>query len=566
MNKIQLLIWGILSFSTISYSATHHSIYKTGFGIQENTTSLSCSPEILEAPIDRMFRQIKVIIDKHSIEVVWLDQALRRWKRDQRNLSIQLLLRIAILFNVNPSVLLSSETLESQVQIYNFKAYLASSEDVRELLLSVNQHLQNVIHSSGLTLSQFAIKSKLSLQLLAQISTGHVPNLFKLSQILEPSDIDIVDFFRNVESSSNFSIQDFRSHFVYHWKVSTWENQQLQWIRQRVKHVTDLAKITPTVREMIGIDMLLLHQHSLLFSSLFKLSDLVHIKMNIFLNPEITLNSKHIKPENVKKQSLLKEDIQKAYKVLIYLIKLKMVELELSIQELAIRSGINFQTLRSILSKYTKEDLNYLNLLKIVVRGLDIKLADFLVDLEKYVEQFDHIDFDISLPQAFSHKSQKVQDILKHLESRATELINLTGLSVWRIKDLTGTRSINSQIDRVTIAASLRFVHIFGITFSQFSSNDDLKYLINPERLNLERLPDPVITNALITLSDNIQSALTNASMSLSDLQIRTGVSKLIELNSILNGRKSATIRKASEVAEGLDKSLPEIFKGVSTF
>ena len=527
---------------------------------------LACVESLGTTPIDRMFRQIEVIVNKHSINVYWLNTVLREWKKGQKKLRIRLLLRIAVLFNVNPSVLLSSEDLESQVQIYNIVAYSASYEDVYGLNLSISRHLQNIIHSSGLTVSQIAEKSGLSLPLFTEISNGHVPHFTKLLQVLGALNIDVIDFFKIVESSPEFDVQDVRSHLRAHWRT-LWENQQLQWIRQRITKVTDLSGMTRTeIKEVIGIHMSLLYERSIFFSSIVRLTNTVRINMSMFFNPEIELTSKYIKPEDIRKESLSREDIQKSYKVLIYLMKVKMVELGLPLKELAIKSGINLQTLKSILLSPAREDLNYLNLLKIVSKGFEMRLTDFLLGFEEYIEQFDHIDFDISLPEATTYKSQGVQDTLKHLESRATELINLTGISPWRIKHLTGRQNINSQIDFVRIAALLRFVHISGITFPQFAGNEDLRSLINPDHLNLERLPESVVTNALATLSSNIQRKLTDNRMSLSDLQIRMGAFRLTELNPILNGSLTVTTRKAVEVAQELDSDLPELFEGVSTF
>ena len=558
-----------LFFSTFLLGAISYRSYKRASVSEVQTVKeapLICVESLEITPIDRMFRQIEVIVNKHSVNVGWLEEIVKRWKKGQKDFSLRLLLRIAVLFNVNPSVLLSSEDLESQVELYNFRAYLASDEDVHGLFLSVNHHLQNVIRSSGLTVSQIAERSGLSLQSLTQISTGHVPNFLRLSSLLETLNIDLIDFFKNMESSSNFSIQTFRSHFSSHWRDSSWENQQLQWIKKRVLHVIELAGIKQTIKKTLGIDVFLIHQRDLLFSSLLKLSNMVHISMSVFFNPDIQLSHDDINPEDIRKESLSKENTQKAYKVLVYLIKIKMMELRLSLKELAIKSGVKFETLRSILLRSTREDLSYLNLLKIVSKGFEMRLADFFVGFEELGEQFDHIDFNISLPEVFSYEDQKAQDTLTHLENRAIELINLTGISSWRIRAITGSRSINSQITRTTVAVFLRFVHIFGITFPQFAGNEDLKSLVDPDQLNLEKLPASVITNALMTLSSNIQRKLTDNRMSLSDLQIRMGAFRLMELNPILNGSNHTTIRKAVEVSQALDSDLPELFEGVSTF
>ena len=505
-----------------------------------------------------------MIINKHSITVGWLNDVIEAWKKGQREFSIRLLLRIAVLFNVNPSLLLSSENLESQIQLHNLRTYV-SEEDLWRLSLSINLHLQNLINQSEIAVEELAIRSSMSPRSLAEIfSLNHIPMYTKLTQILEVLNISIIDFFKGIESSTDFNIQEIQYDFRHH-LITPWENQRLRSIRKRVKDIIGIIGIDyEKIMEITGIAVSLIDQRSFFFSSLFRLANVAHITIAALVDSEVELNSSLISSENIIDYFFSEKYLNKIHQVLIYLIKIKMVELDISLPELALKSGLKFETLKGILSK-TRRDLKYLNLVKIVEKGFEIKLADFLVDFEEYIEQFDDINFNVQLPDPI-YKSQKVQENLEHLQNRAMEVMRLTGLPTSRLRTLLRMKDLDFLKNRVTVLTLLGFVHIFGITVSQLAGDEDMESLMDPNKLNFKKLPELVITDALKALAHNIQEDLRISNISLSELQIRTGTQKLIRLNPILNGGKHTTIRKSVEVAVALDKSVAELFEGVSTF
>ena len=526
-------------------------------------TPLVCVESLnASTPINRMFRQIETIVHKNEISVPWLINAIRRWKAGQKDFSLGLLLRIAILFRVDLSVLLSSNNLESQVQLHNLNLRAYVSDDyIWGLTLSIDRYLQSIVRASDFTLEELAKNGDFSLHL-----KGQIPLYMKLVRILKALNIDIIDFIKTLESSTDFNIHNLDNNSQVRW-MSLWENQRLRWVRQRVTEAVGLSGLTRTeIKEIIRIKMFLLYELNLFFSSFFRLTRATNIKIAMFFDPEIHLSSDHIQPENVRKQRLSEAYMNKAHRALIYLIKFNMQRLGLSIQELAIKSGININTLRNILLVSTRKDLLFLNLVKIVEKGFETELKKFFLGFEEYVESFDHFQFDIQVSTS-SHMSQTVQNALQHLENRALEIVHFTGIEISLISWLIRTRDQNSQKKPKmfrTISSLLRFMHIFGITFSQLYGNEDVRLLIDPNRLNLKKIPRSVVTSALTTLNGNIQRELSTSDMSLSELQIRLGVSRVAEISMIFDER--LTVRRAFEVAEALDKELSELFEGVSTF
>ena len=459
-------------------------------------------------------------------------------------------------------ILLSSNTLESQVQLHNLNLRAYVSDDyIWGLTLSINRYLQSIVHASDFTLKELAKSGDFSLELTFQI-----PMYMKLVRILKTLSVGIIDFIKNLESSTDFNIHNLDSNSQIRWRP-LWENQRMQWIRERVRTVVDLTGMTRLkVKEISRINMSRLAQKNPFFSSLFRLTNAAHIKIAMFFDPEVHLSSDHIQPENVKEQNLSEEYINKAHRALIYLIKFNMRRLGLSIQDLAIKSGININTLRNILLVPTRKDLLSLNLVKIVERGFETELKNFFLGFEKYVEYFDHFNFDIQV-STDTHMSQKVQDALEHLENRALEIVRFTGIKISLIDRLIGIRNPNSQKNPKmfrTMSSLLRFIHIFGITFQQFYGDEDIKSLINPNDLNLKKLSKLIIMNALTSLSENVQRKLKTTNISLSELQIRLGVNRLAELSMIFDER--LTVRKFLEIAEVLDEEPVDFFEGVSTF
>ena len=96
----RLLFFSIFLLSTISYGSSELLVPEIQT-IQE--VPLTCVESLGATPIDRMFHQVEAIAYKNEISVPWFSRAIRRWKAGQKDFSLGLLLRIAILFHVDTS-------------------------------------------------------------------------------------------------------------------------------------------------------------------------------------------------------------------------------------------------------------------------------------------------------------------------------------------------------------------------------------------------------------------------------------------------------------------------------
>ena len=105
----------------------------------------------------------------------------------------------------------------------------------------------------------------------------------------------------------------------------------------------------------------------------------------------------------------------------------------------------------------------------------------------------------------------------------------------------------------------LRLIYVFDISLPQLLGHEDISSL---QPVNLERLPDTTVQNALYALSQNIQREMQTSNISLSNLLFRMHSDdvRLIRLEPILNGHVNATYRKFVYVCKGLLRPKEDTF------
>ena len=113
--KFSLVIFGILSFSSLSYLRS--SLVDEGT-LEKDLYCPSFLEESRSANIDRMFFQIGKILDKIEVTetnkkiVLVIKNKFLHWKKGQRDFTIKTLLQIFYFLNVHPSIALGSNSLE----------------------------------------------------------------------------------------------------------------------------------------------------------------------------------------------------------------------------------------------------------------------------------------------------------------------------------------------------------------------------------------------------------------------------------------------------------------------
>ena len=367
--------------------------------------------------VERILNQVQVTpINKDSIKAVHI--SVDQWKKKQESLEIETLLQFAHFFNVLPSVLLSSGNLASHIHLEKLssRSYLPE-QNVLALIKVFGLHLKTQIEEfeheftldigEPVGLKDLAEMMEVELDLLDRIKSFlFVPDLSQLARILNIGS-SIIIFFEEVESSDDFkthlTVDDFISTNVQESDFSD-ENQMPGNISHRLIEAIDASGIeVERLRPLLGHSRnTLLNLKDPYFSLIIKVSHITRHSVKDIISGNISQDTNVLSGLTRKKEGSRDMYIDKAKKVILYLIKLEIKQQKISIQELAEKSQVPMTTIQSLLTY--NQNLRYFTLFKIVEDGFGIPLANFLEyeneafsSLEELIEEFNTIDFDVDV-------------------------------------------------------------------------------------------------------------------------------------------------------------------------
>ena len=411
-------------------------------------------------------------------------------------------------------------------------------------------------------------------------------NYLEFAQVLGAS-TGVVDFFKKAEASSEFN-ENFNidtSEITTNGQTLTAE--EVQFLRSTGQHIVTAMnqrgiRKVDLIRYLTGLQISELGQRNFNFSAVVRGGYATRYPIANIISGDLHGDKPEL-PVRVEKDNNWNDHIEKAKRVLIYLIKYEMIERGLTIQELAQKSGLYEPTVQNVLEKRSG-DLKILTLLKIVEDGLGIPLADFLagqnstgLSFESAIEQFDSLNLDIEVQK--HEQDDIIENHLNHVRNRITEtrdVLIASGLSRSKVEGLTNSNFKAyfiegkwPQDNYIRLQILLRIAHIFNLSLLEFLFHEDISSL---QPVNLERLSNDAVQNALNTLSENIQAEMITASMSLSDLKVQTGVRLLADLDPVLNGEVTATYYRFVQICRALLKPnedpftpIERLLRGVST-
>ena len=292
---------------------------------------------------------------------------------------------------------------------------------------------------------------------------------------------------------------------------------------------------------------------------LFKTSYVTGYPLSYILGNENLDEDFELPSLNLENDDRKKEYIDKSKKVLIYLIKHEMLHQGISIQQLAVKTKLTKSYLYNLLKYKENVSLKYLILLKIVEDGFGIQLQDFFsgknsthLTFEELIDQFDTIDFDI-FQNNIADNNENDNIISYYTESMTNKLLKLLEM-LKEVPHPEGLRALTREFKEhkshlIRIVKLLRVAHVFNTTPLELLEHRDLSSL---KPINLERLSDQKIQDALDTLAENIQMEMEASRISVYDLQVSLGMSNPHNLYPLLNARTTSTYYKFIQISKGI--------------
>ena len=587
--------------STVSMDQMFHEVNKPLPALYDSTV-----------PIDQVFHQLEEILNKVQItsnneeivrkmqSLIRIHKSIKNKEERQSNVRIRTLLQISYFLNVPPSILLTSGNLASHVSLEDLSLRSSLPEpNMRALLILINRHFREKITNIRSRLSS-RLDTPVTLQMLSEnvgvsessisraLHSNLLPNYLEFAQVLSTS-TGIIEFFKKIEASpefeENFNVKP--SQITTNGQTLTVE--ELQFLSSTGQHIVSAMnqrgiRKVDLIRYLTGLQISELGQRNFNFSAVVRAGYVTRYSIASIISGEDLHENKPELSVRTEKNEDWNDHIEKAKRVLIYLIKYEMIERRLTIQELAQKSRLYEPTVQNVLEKRSG-DLKILTLLKIVADGLGIPLADFLADqnstglsFESAIEQFDSLNLDIEVQK--HEQDDIIENHLNHIRNRIAEtrdVLIASGLSRSKVEGLTNSNFKTyfiegkwPQDNYIRLQILLRIAHIFNLSLLEFLFHEDISSL---QPVNLERLSNDAVQNALNTLSENIQAEMITASMSLSDLKVQTGVRLLADLERVLNGEVTATYYRLAQICGALLKSdeedpfaiLQDLLRGVST-
>ena len=285
-------------------------------------------------------------------------------------------------------------------------------------------------------------------------------------------------------------------------------------------------------------------QMNFFITLLFKTSYVTGYPVSYIIGDENLGDNFELPSLNLENDARKKEYIDKSKKVLMYLIKHEMLHQGLSIQQLAIKANLTKRFLHKLFKRNENINLKYLNLLKIVEDGFGIQLQDFFagknsthLTFEELIDQFDTIDFDI-LQDDMTNNDNSDDIVSYYTQDMTNKLLKL----LETLKETSYSENLRALTREfkehrgyhIRIVKLLRVAHAFNTTPLELLEHRDLSSL---KPINLERLSDQKIQDALDTLAENIQNEMNVSHISLNDLEIRLNLLGSKTLKPLLNGK-----------------------------
>ena len=565
----------VVDFFRKKEEALGHIFHQMLSQLEEVLENMDKAPTTTES-----FTRRKNIFIYHSV--------IQRLRNGQTNFQIRTLLQLAYLLKLRPSVLLTSHDWISTIDP-SVPGHFLPETQLQQLLILINSHLKKKIEDSNLIKG-----TSISHQNFNNIMYfNKVPQYLPLSEILTQSDTSMEEFFQEIEDSDEFrtifdeSPKEEKSSYIRQ-PLTIEEKSTLKSMGGYLISIIDHAPIPaykiinslPYSRKKLSTTYINYRMSSLIathYIMRYSISDIVGKRQlteeQLAQLPEIRLVTDD-----------RKEYVDKALRALMYLIKRQMQHIGLSIRSLSLKSGVLITTIDTFFQR--RNSIFYLTLLKIVEKGFEISLEDFLagdnvmhLSLEQLIKQFDSLNSDdlnvqIDYTNDTDVDSQIHNNYIAHFKSRLTEIrkaIDTTSLGIVRLKNL-----LKVQYNRwkftplMTIATLLRIAHFFNVDLViLLFYHEDLSSL---KPVNLEPLPDEVVQNNLNTLSQNIKNEMDARHLTLHDLHLRSGASRLRDLEPILKGQMTATYSQLITICKGLLQPnedpfalLQRLLNGVST-
>ena len=508
------LIFGFVSFSFLSH--LKGSLIKEGTSSQLKsitvnedtlTTSLHCIDSLRNqsAHIDRMFFQFEKILDKIEVTktnkdmISFIKNKVYNWKKGQKDFRIKTLLQIFYFFNIAPSIALTSNSLEKHIDFDRLKskAY-PSEENVQKLLILINRYLRSQIEEfqtefaldlgvDNITLLELSKIMGVPYIILINIRRyNSVPTYLQMKKLLNVGS-SIIMFFEELES-----FEDFKTLFAKNNQLGegfTEENSQNLGLeesqilsnqgRRIIKIVFERGLKYRSIKSLIGFqkDQIESGQINFFVTLLFKTSYVTGYPVSYLIGDEYLADDFELPDLNLENNTNKKDYIDKSKKILIYLIKHEMIHQGLSIQQLAIKTNLTKRYLRKLFKRNENINLKYLNLLKIVEKGFNIKLQDFFngknstgLVFEELINQFEAIDFDI-LKDDMTNNDENDDIVSYYTEDMTKKLSKLLEILKANYKGdieelIGGYRDYGNEnkIYSIRISKLLRITYIFNIT------------------------------------------------------------------------------------------------------
>ena len=434
-------------------------------------------------------------------------------KFENMDIRISTLFRLSRLLGINIELLLDNAVdLRPYVTKLNDNGDFSENE-LDQLGLSINRAIVKKIKESSMSLRQLSDKAGVSINFLRAI-VYHQSNpdyfvLKKIAQALGTTVVKMIKHIKLVKQDHHFNsqnsepLEDNEKTFIEDKKTV-----ERRFIGNRVKQAMSLAGMDSQRAMVKMLGKSLAGEQNITMKVLLKTSYATGVPLFVLVS-DVDL-ADYIHPARIKQEPLPDEILQKAYKLIIYYIKRRINELGIRSEgQLSIRTQISVEVIKDLFS--TRGKNMYYSTLSQMAEGLAISVPDLLKDLERDIEQFDQIDRDVEIfTSYFNH--EKIKSDLEYLETRIKEVVQLSGLSNYTIRELTGWRPsrIDNPNNSIRIATLFKISRLSNIHIAHLIGHQDLSSMITSDTLERSKASNQKIQNFLLRLKNQIKKAIEN--------------------------------------------------------
>ena len=422
--------------------------------------------------------------------------------RQQRDVRIATLLRIADELGIDLSILLSDVDLRPYVNIDSDRHPL-SEDYIFAFEQAVRNKLRRAIHRAGLTFEEITRRTGLGVHTVRYATstrTRWVSKYDSLDKITAVLGKNIKQFLIEVDASVSRRVEREQQPIAD-------QPQPFEFIGNRILGAMSLAGVhsKDDIFNTLMVHRNALGQENHSLKLLLRVSRKTGVPLALLVS-EDSLEG-HVDPQALQEADVTEEEVEKAKQLIIYYIKRRMVELNLSLMGLAsLHDQLKETTLRALLSG--RRTPRYF-LLENITEALRTTLPDLLKDFETDMERFESLDLNIEIPKPRVQSiSESVRDEFQRWVDRMVQAMRLTGIPTYILKN-----TLHIEVEEFNRRPGLfvrqifRVAHVAGISEAQLLGHRELSQIIHPhrDRQQIQPISDQNVRRKMRNLRERVE-------------------------------------------------------------